>query len=130
MNSESDPSPSPRAPAPSPVDSIRDLGAFFVHYLELRLQLLGLESRETAFHLLVLALLLVATLVLFWRLCHNVGGFPALPDDADVALGMGLERLGPWSYASRSQYWSGGNLQIQDRMAIFPGHLRRVSKGS
>src|SRR6266446_6357532 len=29
---------------------------------------------------------------LFWRLCHNGSGFSALPDDADVALGM--ERLG------------------------------------
>jgi uncharacterized membrane protein YqjE len=65
MNSESDPSPSPRAPAPSPGDSIRDLGAFLVHYLELRVQLLGLEFRETAFHLLVLALLLVASLICF-----------------------------------------------------------------
>jgi len=31
---------------------------------------------------------------LFWRLCHNVGGLSALPDDADVALGMGLECIG------------------------------------
>ena len=31
------------------LDSIQELVAFFVRYLELRLQLLGLESRETGF---------------------------------------------------------------------------------
>ena len=46
-----------------PGDSIRDSVAFFVRYLELRLELFGLESRETAVHLLVLALLLVSTVV-------------------------------------------------------------------
>ena len=67
---------------------------------------------------------------LFRRLYHNVGGVFALPDDVDAALGMGLERPGNCCSASHSQYWNGGNLQIQDRMAIFPGNLRRVSKGS
>ena len=67
---------------------------------------------------------------LFWRLCHYVGGLPALPDDADLALGMGLERPGTCSGASASQYWNGGDLQIQDREAIFPGDLGRVSEGS
>ena len=42
---------------PSPADSLRDFVAYFVRYLELRLELFGLESRETAVHLLVLALL-------------------------------------------------------------------------
>ena len=67
---------------------------------------------------------------LFWRLCHYVGGLPALPDDADLALGMGLERPGTCSGASAFQYWNGGHLQIQDREAIFPDDLGRVSKGS
>jgi hypothetical protein len=35
---------------------LRDLAAHFVRYLELRLQLFGLESRETGLHLLVLDL--------------------------------------------------------------------------
>ena len=38
---------------------LRDLVAHFVRYLELRLQLFGLESRKTGLHLLVLVLLLV-----------------------------------------------------------------------
>ena len=67
---------------------------------------------------------------LFWRLCHYVGGLPALPDDADLALGMGLERPGTCSGASAYQHWNGGDLQIQDREAIFPDDLGRVSKGS
>ena len=50
---------------PSPADSLRDSVAFFVRYLELRLQLLGLESRETGSHLLILALLFVSTLICF-----------------------------------------------------------------
>ena len=67
---------------------------------------------------------------LFWRLCHYVGGLPALPDDADRTLGMGLERPGTCSGASAGQYWNSGNLQIQYRQAIFPGDLGRISKGS
>jgi uncharacterized membrane protein YqjE len=62
---ELDPSPGTQPSAPSLLDSIRDLVAFFVRYLELRLQLLGLESRETAFHLLILALLFVSVLICF-----------------------------------------------------------------
>ena len=46
-------------------DSIRDWIACFLRYLELRLQLLGLESRETGLHLIVLGLLLVSTIVCF-----------------------------------------------------------------
>jgi uncharacterized membrane protein YqjE len=62
---EPDSSQVTRAPEPSLLDSIQDLVAFFVRYLELRLQLLGLESRETGFHLLILALLFVSVLVCF-----------------------------------------------------------------
>jgi uncharacterized membrane protein YqjE len=54
-----------RAAEPSSLGSIQDLVAFFVRYLELRLQLLGLESRETGYHLLILALLFVSVLVCF-----------------------------------------------------------------
>jgi uncharacterized membrane protein YqjE len=50
---------------PAPSVSIRDLLGSFVRYLEFRLQLLGLESREIGLHLLVLALLLVSTIVFF-----------------------------------------------------------------
>ena len=62
---ESDPSQGTRASILSPIDSIRDLIVFFVRYLELRLQLLGLESRETGFHVLGLSLLLVSTVTCF-----------------------------------------------------------------
>ena|SRR5271165_6854613 len=62
---EPDPSQRSRVPVPSPLDSIRESVAFFVCYLELRLQLLGLECRETGFRLLVLALLFVSTLICF-----------------------------------------------------------------
>jgi uncharacterized membrane protein YqjE len=60
---EVDPSQGTRASEPSPLDSIRHLVAFFVHHLELRLRLLGLESRESGFHLLILALLFVSVLI-------------------------------------------------------------------
>jgi uncharacterized membrane protein YqjE len=62
---ESDSSQVTPASGPSLLDSIRDLVAFFVRCLELRLQLLGLEARETGFHLLVLSLLLVSTVICF-----------------------------------------------------------------
>ena len=52
-----------RASEPSSPSSIQDLVAGLVRYLELRLQLLGLESRETVFHLLTLALLFVSVLI-------------------------------------------------------------------
>jgi uncharacterized membrane protein YqjE len=62
---DSDPSQGNQASGPAPGDSLRDSVAFFVRYLELRLQLFGLESRETGFHLLVLALLLMSTIICF-----------------------------------------------------------------
>ena len=62
---EADPLQGVRDAAPSPPDSIRELVVFFIRYVELRLQLLGLESRETAFHMLVVALLLASVVVCF-----------------------------------------------------------------
>ena len=46
-------------------DSVRSLVASFLSYLELRLRLLGLESKEAGFHLLALALLFAGTVVFF-----------------------------------------------------------------
>jgi uncharacterized membrane protein YqjE len=46
-------------------DSVRNWVASFIAYLELRLRLLGLESKEAGFHLLVLALLFAGTVVFF-----------------------------------------------------------------
>ncbi|MBV8351625.1 MAG: phage holin family protein [Verrucomicrobia bacterium] len=46
-------------------DSVRNLVATFLSYLELRLRLLGLESKEAGFHLLILALLFTGTVVFF-----------------------------------------------------------------
>jgi uncharacterized membrane protein YqjE len=49
-------------------DASETIGSFkgLVRYLELRLQLVGLESRERGLHLLVLALLLVTAGVCFF----------------------------------------------------------------
>ena len=46
-------------------DSIQAWIASFLRYLELRLQLLGLEARETGLHLLIMSLLFVSILVCF-----------------------------------------------------------------
>jgi uncharacterized membrane protein YqjE len=46
-------------------DSVRSWVASFLAYLKLRLSLLGLESKEAGFHLLVLALLFAGTVVFF-----------------------------------------------------------------
>jgi uncharacterized membrane protein YqjE len=46
-------------------DSLRNGIASFLRYLELRLKLAGLESKEAGIHLLVLAILFVATVVFF-----------------------------------------------------------------
>jgi len=46
-------------------DSVRNWVASFVGYLELRLRLLGLESKEAGLHLLVLGLLFVGAVVFF-----------------------------------------------------------------
>src|ERR1700722_11957389 len=67
---------------------------------------------------------------LFCRLSHYVGGLPALPDDVDLTLGMGMERPGPCLGAYDYRYWNGGHLENQDREAIFPGDFSRISKGS
>ena len=46
-------------------DSVRNWVASFLGYLELRLKLLGLESKEAGLHLLLLGLLFVGTIVFF-----------------------------------------------------------------
>src|SRR6202046_1742405 len=46
-------------------DLIRNWIASFVRYLELRLRLVGVESKEAGLHLLVLALLFVGAVVFF-----------------------------------------------------------------
>ena len=62
---ELDPSQGARASEPSSLDFLQDFAASFLRYLELRLQLLELESRETGIDLLILALLFVSVLVCF-----------------------------------------------------------------
>jgi uncharacterized membrane protein YqjE len=46
-------------------DSIRDWVASFLRFAELRLQLLGLESKDAGIHLLILAILFASTVALF-----------------------------------------------------------------
>ena len=46
-------------------DSVRNWVASFLSYLELRLRLLGLESKEAGLHLLVLVLFFVGAVVFF-----------------------------------------------------------------
>ena len=46
-------------------DSVRNWVASFLSYLELRLRLLGLESKEAGLHLLLLVLLFVGAVVFF-----------------------------------------------------------------
>jgi uncharacterized membrane protein YqjE len=46
-------------------DSVRNWVVALIRYLELRLRLLGLESKETGIHLLILALLFIGTIVFF-----------------------------------------------------------------
>ena len=49
----------------SAADSIQIWIASFLRYLELRLELLGLEAREAGVHLLIISLLLAGTLICF-----------------------------------------------------------------
>jgi uncharacterized membrane protein YqjE len=76
---ELDPSQGTRASEPSLLDSLQDFVASFLRYLELRLQLLGLESRETGFHLLILALLFVSVLICFGGFVIMLVVFVAMP---------------------------------------------------
>jgi uncharacterized membrane protein YqjE len=62
---DSDASHGAHVSEPAPGDPIQSLVASFLRYLELRLKLLGLETRETGLHLLVLGLLLVSTITFF-----------------------------------------------------------------
>src|SRR5580698_9194464 len=54
-----------QASSQSTSDSVKKWVASFLAYVELRLRLLGLESKEAGFHLLVLALLFVGAVVFF-----------------------------------------------------------------
>jgi uncharacterized membrane protein YqjE len=62
-----DPDPASRG-APEKIstsDSVRNWVASFFRYLELKLRLLGIESKEAGVHLLILALLFAGTVALF-----------------------------------------------------------------
>src|SRR5260370_8080591 len=59
----------------STADSIKHWVAAFLHYLELRLQLLGLEGKEAGVNLFVLRLLVTAILVLFCGFLGIFAGF-------------------------------------------------------
>src|SRR5260221_5565454 len=50
----------------STADSVKHWVAAFLHYLELRLQLLGLECKEAGLHLLIFGLLVTALLGFFF----------------------------------------------------------------
>ena len=127
---ELDSSQSARASKPSSLGSIQDLVAFFFRYLEPPAATLGVGVSRGWLSFAGSCSPVRERPHLFCRLRHYVGGLPPLPDDADLALGMGLERPGTCSGASAGQYWNGGNLQIQNRQAIFPSDLGGVSKGS
>ena len=96
-------------------DSIRSSVASFLSYLELRLKLLGLETRETGLHLLVLALLLVSTITFLAGFIAMLTVFLLYLMNADLALGMGLECPGSCCSASCYQYCSRTDFQVQDR---------------
>ena len=106
---ESDASRGAHASEPAPGDSIRSLIVSFLSYLELRLKLLGLETRETGIQFLVLALLLVSAIVFFAGFVAMLIAFLLYPDDADLPLGMGLERPSTCSGARYYQYCFGAD---------------------
>src|SRR5260221_13122841 len=60
----------------STADSVKHWVAAFLHYLELRLQLLGLECKEAGFHLLIIGLLVNPILVFFWGFLVMFPVFP------------------------------------------------------
>jgi len=62
---DSDAPPGAQTSNQSASDSVRSWVASFLRYLELRLRLLGFESKEAGLHLLVLALLFAGTVVFF-----------------------------------------------------------------
>jgi uncharacterized membrane protein YqjE len=57
--------PGAEAEKASTGDSIRDWVASFLRYAELRLRLLGLESKDAGMHLLILGILFASTIALF-----------------------------------------------------------------
>jgi hypothetical protein len=100
------------------------LGRFRCSLLRTPVPTFRIGGSKQALHLLVLALLVVGTLICFVGFVAMLIVFLALPDDADLALGMGLERPGTCRGAFCYQHWSRGDLQIQDRETVFSGHLR------
>jgi hypothetical protein len=109
---ELDSSQSARASKPSSLGSIQDLVAFFFRYLEPPAATLGVGVSRGWLSVADSCSPIRKRPYLFWRLCYYVGRLPALPDDADLALSVGLERPGTCSGASAGQYWNGGDLQI------------------
>ena len=127
MTMDSDPSQGTRASEPAPTDSIRNAIAFLCSLSRTptatfrigvsrdRASFAGSGSPVGEYHHFLC------------RFCRNVDRFSALPDDADLALGMGLECPGTFRVASPDQYRNGGHLQIQNRKTILSSDLGQGS---
>ena len=96
---ELDSSKSTGASKPSSLDSIQDLVAFFVRY-RTAAAALGVRVSRGWLSFAGSCSPVRERPRLFWRLCYYVSGLPAFPDDADLALGVGLERPGTCRGAS------------------------------
>jgi hypothetical protein len=121
----------PIGPSPSisdGADSLRRWIGSLVLYVELWIRLLALESKEPAVHLLVLAALFVcAPRTLCW-LSWDAHRFSSLPADADLSLGMGLERIGLRRGVAHYQYRCGRTISVSDHQPAFPNHFCRILK--
>ena len=93
-------------------DSVRRWIASVVLYIELRIRLLALESKDAGVHLLV-----------FPCDAHR---FSSVSADADLSMGMGLERIGLCRGVAHYQYRCGRNISVSDHQTALPNYLCRI----
>jgi p-aminobenzoyl-glutamate transporter AbgT len=119
----------PVGPSPSisdAADSVRRWIASLVLYVELRIKLLALESKEAGVHLLLLAVLFVSALVLFASFLAMLIVFLLYLLILDLPLGMGLERIGLCRGVAHYQYHCGDNISASDHQTALPNDLCRI----
>jgi hypothetical protein len=98
--------------------------ALLIEYFELKIRLLGPESKEAGLHVLGLALLLVSTLTLFEGFLVMLVIFFLFLPTLLFWLALGVERVGVRRSVIDPEHCDDNYLPHQDRDAVIPSELR------
>ena len=118
----------PVEPSPSisdAADSVRRWIASLVLYVELRVRLLALIERSGVSLTCIGGALGECSRTFCGPSC-DAHRFSSVSADADLSLGMGLERIGLCRGVAHYQYRCGRNISVSNHQAALPNHLCRI----